>query len=157
MSGIGIVKVSEAFQPVKRLYMDTAPLIYYVETHPTYIAIMDEVMNILDSPSIVAMSSVILLPEVLVFPVRQGRNDLEKAYRDIFTQSKRFQLIPVSRAIAERSIVLRAQYNLRTPDALHIATAIEKQCDAFLTNDLGLQRVTEIPILVLDTLESDNP
>jgi predicted nucleic acid-binding protein len=52
---------------------------------------------------------------------------------------------------------LRARYNLRTPDALHIACAIDTGCDAFLTNDTGIKRVNEIRILVLDDLELPNP
>jgi predicted nucleic acid-binding protein len=52
---------------------------------------------------------------------------------------------------------LRARYNLRTPDALHVATRIDATCDAFLTNDAGIKRVIEIAVLVLDELELDLP
>ena len=41
--------------------------------------------------------------------------------------------------------------------ALHVAAAIDASCDAFLTNDLGIKRVTEIKILVLDELELAPP
>jgi hypothetical protein len=34
-----------------------------------------------------------------------------------------------------------------------VAAALAAGCNAFLTNDLGLKRVTELPILVLDELE----
>jgi hypothetical protein len=34
-----------------------------------------------------------------------------------------------------------------------VAVAIHQQCDAFLTNDLSLKRVTEVQVLVLDELE----
>lgn len=61
---------------------------------------------------------------------------------------------PVSVAIAERAAHLRAQYRLRTPDAIHIATAMIAGCDAFLTNDLNLKRVQEIRVLVLEELET---
>jgi predicted nucleic acid-binding protein len=46
---------------------------------------------------------------------------------------------------------------MRTPDALHVATAIDAGCDAFLTNDTGIKRVHEIAVLVLDDLELDPP
>ena len=62
-------------------------------------------------------------------------------------------LIPVTLPIAESAADLRARYNLRTPDALHVASALSSGCDAFLTNDAGLKRVQELPILVLDELE----
>jgi predicted nucleic acid-binding protein len=47
---------------------------------------------------------------------------------------------------------LRAHYNLRTPDALQVATALEFGCQAFLTNDEQLQRVTDLRVLVLKEL-----
>ena len=49
--------------------------------------------------------------------------------------------------------MMRARYNLRTPDALHVATAVPAGCDAMLTNDAQLKRVQELSILVLDELE----
>jgi predicted nucleic acid-binding protein len=62
-------------------------------------------------------------------------------------------MFPVSLAIADSAARLRARYNLRTPDALHVATAINAGCQAFLTNDNTLKRVTELSILILDDLE----
>jgi predicted nucleic acid-binding protein len=46
---------------------------------------------------------------------------------------------------------------VRIADALHIAAAIDAQCDAFLTNDKGLKRITEIVVWVLDDLEIAQP
>ncbi|MBD2354935.1 hypothetical protein H6G41_09915 [Tolypothrix sp. FACHB-123] len=44
-------------------------------------------------------------------------------------------------------------YGLKLLDALQVATALVAGCDAFLTNDVALQRVTELRILVLAALE----
>jgi predicted nucleic acid-binding protein len=52
-----------------------------------------------------------------------------------------------------RSILMRVKYNLKLPDALQIATALETGCDAFLTDDKALKRLTELKILVLYELE----
>jgi predicted nucleic acid-binding protein len=70
-----------------------------------------------------------------------GRSDLEQAYRDILVNGDTFRLSAVTTHTAESAARLRANYNLRTPDALHVATALESSCDAFLTNDLGLKRI----------------
>jgi len=40
-------------------------------------------------------------------------------------------------------------------DALQIATALKASCQAFISNDRRLQRVTEICVFVLDELEPD--
>jgi predicted nucleic acid-binding protein len=64
-----------------------------------------------------------------------------------------FETFPVTASIAERAAELRAQFRLRTPDALQLATVIEAGGQAFLTNDSGLRRVTVLPVIVLDELE----
>jgi predicted nucleic acid-binding protein len=44
---------------------------------------------------------------------------------------------------------LRAQYNLGFADAIQAAVAIHAGCDALLTNDKNLRRITELNIIVL--------
>ena len=52
-------------------------------------------------------------------------------------------------AVVERATELRARYQVRTPDALHLATAIESSAVAFLTGDAALKRCTELNIQVI--------
>ena len=144
--------MSPVFNSVKRLYLDTAPLIYYIEANPNYIAQMTLIIDLIEQKPIEAFSSVITLTEVLNYPLKQGNTKLAQAYRDILQNNENFQLVNVNAKIAEAAADLRARYNLRSPDAIHIATAIESACDAFLTNDKGLKRVTEILIVVVDEL-----
>ena len=54
-----VVKIDAAFQAVQRLYVDTAPLIYYVEEHPTYIAKMDRIIDLTETTPLTAYSSVL--------------------------------------------------------------------------------------------------
>jgi predicted nucleic acid-binding protein len=147
------VNLGAALSGVRRLYIDAAPLIYYVEEHPVYLQRIESIVAFIEDTPIKAVSSVISLTEVLNQPIKKGRSDLEQAYRDILISGERFSLLPVSQTIAESAARLRAYHNLRTPDALHIATAIDAACDAFLTNDNGLKRITQLRILALDDLE----
>ncbi len=68
-------------------------------------------------------------------------------------RSPNFYMLPVNVAIAESAADLRARYNLRAPDAIQIAAALSAGCEAFLTNDAALKRVTELQVLILDELE----
>jgi predicted nucleic acid-binding protein len=147
------VKLEDALKTVRRLYIDTAPLIYFVEENTAYVAKMDAIIEALDSNTIEAVTSVITLAEVLTQPLKMGRTDLEKEYRDILTGSSGFSLVPITTPIAESCARLRARHNLKTPDALHIAAALDVGCDAFLTNDRGIQRVTEIAVWILEDIE----
>ena len=149
------MNITVAFHGIQRLCMEAAPLIYYVEENPVYSAKFDAILTVVESADIVVISSVITLTEVLTQPLKLRDLRLVTEYRDILLHNGQFQLLPVTQAIAEKAAELRARYNLRTPDALHVATALESDCDAFLTNDMGIKRVTEITVLVLDELELD--
>ena len=144
------MKVSDALSGVSKIYFDSAPLVYYVEENPAYVGQMDAIIEQIERATVEAFSSVILLPEVLMLPTRLGKTELVKAYREILFNSQHFQLVAVSAEIAERATNLRAAYNLRTPDAIHVATALETGCEIFLTNDNGLKRLSEIRVLILD-------
>lgn len=52
-------------------------------------------------------------------------------------------VIPFSNAIAFRAGELRRAHNLKTPDAIHVATALEVGADTLITND---RRLTALKI-----------
>ena len=52
--------------------------------------------------------------------------------------------------LALRAARLRAHYQIRTPDAVQLAAAIEFGARLFLTNDDRLRKVTEIEVVVLE-------
>lgn len=147
------MNIDIALQSTQRLYLDTAPLIYYFEEYPSYISKMDRIFDLIGTSRVVTFSAVHILTEVMVKPLQTGNHELAEEYRDILVNNDAYTLVPVTLPIAESAAVLRARYNLRTPDALHVASAISAGCDALLTNDAGLKRVQELPILVLDELE----
>ena len=107
----------------------------------------------LDQGFFIGQSSVITLTEVLTLPKRLGNTLVEQAYRDLLLNSRNFTLLPIDIQAAEIAADLRARYNLRTPDAIQIAAALSAGCEAFLTNDAALKRVTELRVLTLDELE----
>jgi predicted nucleic acid-binding protein len=101
-------------------------------------------------------TSAITLTECLTKPIKDQLISLVQNYSVLFENTQGINVVPIDSTIGRRAAELRARYNLRTPDALHIATAIRTSCDAFLTNDFGIRRVTEIPILIPDELELDS-
>lgn len=151
------MNLHEALSGLRRVCIDSTPLIYFVEQNPIYIDRVRTVLVQIDSGNIEAVSSMIALTEVLTHPIRLKKMALENAYRQIMQHSQHFALLSVDESVAVRAADLRARYNFRTPDALHLATAIESHCDAFLTNDRDLKRISEIRVLVLDDLELDEP
>lgn len=81
-------------------------------------------------------------------PLRAG--DLATlAQFDVFFAGVEIVLLEMSAVVVERATELRAKYNLKTPDALHYATAVESGAAVFLTGDRALSRCSEVPVEVL--------
>jgi predicted nucleic acid-binding protein len=154
MGSPAMTKLDDALRGISRLGLDTSPVIYFIEANPKYDAVVTEVFQRITGGAPEGFSSVISLAEVLVLPLRQGDQKLVKDFTDLLSHSRHFTLSSITPTIAVSAADLRARYtSLRTPDALQIAAALDSKCQAFLTNDVKLRQVKELPILILDDLE----
>jgi len=99
-----------------------------------------------------AVTSAVTLAECLVHPYRHHDLALAQKFRDVITGSVNTRYVGVD-AVAEQAAELRARYNLTLTDAFQIAAAQAANCDALLTNDGALKRVSGLTVLVLDELE----
>ena len=132
--------------------VDTAPIIYLIEESATYLDSVRRFFAAVDAGDIQAVTSTVTLLEVSVQPIRRGDVGLARRYRDILLNSPGMSCQAVSSDIAEEAARLRAVYNLRTPDAIQLATAIRSGASHFLTNDSFLPPIPLMQILILDQL-----
>jgi predicted nucleic acid-binding protein len=133
--------------------LDTAPLIYFIEQNPKYISTVREFFSSLNRKEFQVVTSTLTLTEVLVHPLRNGNVELAGQYQDILLNQDYLTVFPVSSEIAKLAAELRATKNLRTPDAIQIATAIQNGADFFLTNDMGLRNISNLTVLILDDIK----
>src|ERR1700678_3770085 len=77
-------------------------------------------------------ASVLLLPEVLGKPLRDGNAHEVQVLAQLLA---RLDLRPVDRATADIATALSARYGLRAANATHLATAIAVGADRFITNN----------------------
>jgi predicted nucleic acid-binding protein len=147
------MKVDDAFRNVTRLAFDTAPIIYFIEAHPTYDELISNIFSRVAAGKVSGWTSVVSLAEVLVQPISSERKDLQQAYRRLLLNSMHFQTVPITATVAESAARIRATYGLRLPDAIQMAFAIDVSCEAIVCNDRSMERVTEPRVLVLDDLE----
>jgi predicted nucleic acid-binding protein len=68
---------------------------------------------------------------------------------DIFFAGQELNLAEISPAVIETATEFRARYNLKTPDAIHYATAVEIGAATFLTGDRTLSRCSEVPVEII--------
>lgn len=89
--------------------------------------------------------SVLLIPELLTKPLRDGTDSEVEALAILLT---RLDLRPTDEAVAEVAAVLGATYGLRAADAVHLATAVSAGADRFITNNSSdfAKTITEIDV-----------
>lgn len=132
--------------------LDTAPLIYFIERHPVYSARLRPFFEAAERRDFQLVTSLVTLIEVLILPLRTGRHELVREYRDILLQLTSLKAVPVTLEISEEAAQLRATHNIRTPDAIQIATAKTAGASWFLTNDAGLAALPGLTALLVDKL-----
>jgi predicted nucleic acid-binding protein len=132
--------------------LDTSVLIYQLEKHPRYFQLSDAIFVWLEHAGNSAVTSTLSLTELLVPAHRDGDARRLQDYRGLFATYPGLIWLPPDLVIADRAAQLRAEYRLKTPDAIHAATAIQSRVSAFLTNDPIFQRVKELQVLVLEEL-----
>jgi predicted nucleic acid-binding protein len=136
----------------KLIFLDTAPLIYFIEGHSQYQANLKRLFELNDDKLFTFITSVITLLEVLVKPLKENKTEIVEQYKSILTSAEGIEILEITINVAKKAAELRAKYNFRTPDALQLASALEYGANFFLTNDDRLKPVTEIPVITIGEL-----
>ena len=127
-----MTKLADSLQGVTRLGLDTVSFIYFVEARQPHLSLVDAVIHQIDRGDFRGITSVVTLTEVLVHPFLHNDHMLQQEDRDLLLNSRNFETVGIDVALAEHAAELRARYRLLTPDALQLAAAIARGCEAFL-------------------------
>ena len=146
------MKIGDALAGVTRVFLDTAPVIYYVESNPVYVDRVDVVFDRIESGIVTAVTSSITLVECLVGAIRMGSDTLKEGYDRRITAASNTLFMPIGADVSRRAAELRARLSLPLADSLQAGAALHAGCDALVTNDRDFLRVTELRILILDDL-----
>jgi len=112
------------------IYLDSCVLTYLVQRDPVLAAPIARAMYA--RPDDLYAISPLVEMECLVGAFKQNSAELEAAFRAVMRSCLS---LAVPREAFEDAARLRAQYNLKTPDALHLAIAQRGRCTALWTND----------------------
>jgi len=144
------VNITASFQDVTRLFLDTAPVIYYIERNPKYFALVSVVFDYIVNSAVIGIVSPVTLAECLVLPAQLGQIQLQQDFIELLTATDSIDCVEINQTIGIQTAQIRARYNLQLPDAFQVAVALAVGCEAFLTNDVIFRRVTELQVLVLN-------
>jgi uncharacterized protein len=128
---------------MSRVYLDSVAVIYLVEQVAPYHTQIDARLNVTGVQPVV---SDLTRTECLVKPIRTGDTNLRQLFEAFFA---RVAVVGFPPSVFDRAAEIRAHYPFKTPDALHLAAAIEAGCDVFVTNDQQLKQFTGIAVEVI--------
>lgn len=130
--------------------LDTCIFIYFIEEDPKFLNIVLPIFKAIDQGLFVAVTSGITLIETLVVPFRKADDKLANQYERILTESPGMKMYDLDRELLRQGAYLRANFGIKTPDALQIAAAKQGGCSVFITNDRRLpEKIERINIFQL--------
>lgn len=141
-------KIRQSLQG-KKVYFDANIFIYTLEAVEPWDAELDDVFSGLLAGEFTAVTSSLSLTECLILPFRRNNMELVKTFREAILPSYYLDVVPISDKILLSTANIRAQLNLKLPDAIHAATALTQQCTPLLTNDEGFKRLPNIDVFLL--------
>jgi predicted nucleic acid-binding protein len=134
------------------LYLDANCIIYSVEQIEPYAGLLLPIWQGASSGAFALRTSGLTLLETLVGPLKAGDTALADVYRQLLQRSTDVRLVAVSDVVLEQAAGLRASSGLKTPDAIHAASALVAGCTHLITNDLAFRSVPNLVVVVLSDL-----
>ena len=129
---------------INRLFLDTAPLIYFLDDDENYADKMRDIFYELLTSGVKIITSAVTVTEYLTFPCRTGNVEKINVFFE-FINDAGIETAPIDNRTAVKAAQNRAEYPaFKTMDALQLASACVNFCDIFLTNDKQLCQFREI-------------
>ncbi len=96
----------------KKIFLDSSPIIYYIEDHPVYAKLIDEIIEKFES-SLVLSTSVITITDVFVKPIFENQINYYKLYTQLLLNNKNIAVYSINSEIALLATKLRAEKKLK--------------------------------------------
>lgn len=141
--------VTDFLRRNRSIFLDTSAFIYFIERHPRYYSFCESLFGSIEAGHVRASTSTLTLLEILVQPYRLKKDDLVLKFYSLLTTYPHLTWVPLTLDVADRAARLRAEYRLKTPDAIQAASAISYGAAGFICNDRAFEKVTEIECLVI--------
>lgn len=134
------------------VYVDANTIVYRVEAVQPYVEVTRPLWDALDRGTQPVVTSELSLLEVLVKPIRERNALLQQLFEGTLYGTPGLSCAPITRQVLETAADLRASINIKTPDAIHAATALVSGCTQFVTNDPVFRRVPNLNAVILSDL-----
>jgi predicted nucleic acid-binding protein len=135
-----------------RVYFDVNPIIYFIEQNTQFAEAVIPIFEMIGDGSILAFTSELSLTEILIKPIRDNLNQVIQAHKELLLDPELFTLISLNQDTFLLAAELGGKLSMRTPDAIHMACAIESKCKYFITNDKGIKSTSDVIVVQIGDL-----
>lgn len=136
----------------RRIALDTSVFIYQLEANLRYVDLTDLIFSWLEQYGHAAVTSTITMTELLVPAYRESDESRVDALYALLSRYENLSWMAPDLEVADMAARVRAHHRMRTPDALHAATAIRAHATGLVTNDPIFTRVAAFETMVLESL-----
>lgn len=133
-----------------RVGLDSNILIYFIEGIPAYRKLTQRIFESIEAGQNQGVCSTLTLLEILVQPYRKQNETLLNEFYGLLTTYPNLEWMDMTVDIADTGARLRAEYGLKTPDSIVMATTLRSGATGLIANDAQLKKVKELDVLVLD-------
>ncbi len=119
-----------------RYYIDSNIFIAYLSKEEGYYSFSENTFKQLDKGAISGVFSSIMYSEVISISKNPKSGEIIQRFVDHF--GKKLVEVPSDKNICLLAAEIRAKHNIKLPDAIHLASAIETKTDIFVTADKKL-------------------
>jgi predicted nucleic acid-binding protein len=127
---------------LKSVSLDSSVLIYHLEKVAPYCEMTQHLIKVIAAESIFCTISALSVTELLVKPYRLKDIEKVRLFENFIQSLPGTEIQSVDYAIAKLAASIRADYNIRTPDAILISTAFNAGAQCFITNDTALKKIS---------------
>lgn len=132
----------------KRVYFDANIFIYILEGNPSLTTVINDLRDLIFQGDITVTSCDLIYTEILPFHARKKDYN---AIEHIIEFISKFEISPITKQVFIHAGILRGETGMKTPDALHVVSAIQNSSEVFLTNDTGIKTPSNITrVLISD-------
>lgn len=138
-----------------RILLDTVSLIYFLVPNGHYSEQATAILSCIESGELQGLMASLVFAELLVPLYRSGNSQAATGLSKRLINFRNMEVITLTTEVSMEAARLRADHGLRTPDAIHGATAIVAQATGILTNDKRLKVLTQegLSVWLFDSLE----
>ncbi|MFI5014706.1 MAG: type II toxin-antitoxin system VapC family toxin [Hyphomicrobiales bacterium] len=145
-----------------RVYLDTNVVIRGMERTDAGAGEVGRLTELAESGKLALVTSELTLSEVLVGPIKLRDDLLVKAYLDMLTKDRGFELCPVTGDVLIESSHVRARSSARLPDSVHVATAVLAGCRLIVSYDRRLRDLSDLDVIepsaeLFEKLDAETP